>query len=585
MRSYYPGFLIFLIHSGALAQTPTPPTTAPSPDAETDITRLPELMHFVAASYPERALSDQQQAEVVLAIDIDAQGHVEHAEVVIPAQPSGYGFDEAALAAVAQFVFTPAQVNDEPVPVRITYRYVFTLTPKPVEATSSLPAPRPVTNFMGLLKTRGTRTPQRGVIVTVFRGDDDHAQGFETTTDADGRFRFFDLAPGDWRVFIDPPGHFPVRETETLTAGERLEVSYLVEKQDYNPFDVLVTALRPVREVNRATLSAQEIERIPGAFGDPLAVVTNLPSVARPVGGMSDEIIVRGASPEDTRTYVNGVEVPYLYHFGGLRSVIPAGMLEAIDFYPGNFSASYGRGTGGVLDVRPKELKPERLGGYADVSILDTGLYLEAPLGDLGALAIAGRRSYLDFLLNAAIPEDAPVKMSMAPRYYDYQLLGTLRLSENQRLKLFFYGANDEMRLLFKNAGDIAVGLDSGKLGAEISLHRGVIEHLMTLGPGLVNELSLAIGRDKETEDVFGTYHIYLTSWQEQLRDTLRWQVAQQLRLNLGLDLIRRSADWDVHVMRPPDKEGERAVATDADVVFLAEGAKAALQAAGRGEH
>ena len=141
---------------------------------------------------------------------------------------------------------------------------------------------------------------------------------------------------------------------------------------------MLVEAKRVRKEVSRTSLAIQEIEKIPGTFGDVLAVVQNLPSVARLQGG--GQVVVRGSAPEDTLTFVDGIQVPSLYHFGGLKSVIPAGMLKGIDFYPGNFSVQYGRATGGILDVEVKELKPESLDGYADVSLLDAGAYLELPI-------------------------------------------------------------------------------------------------------------------------------------------------------------------------------------------------------------
>ena len=63
---------------------------------------------------------------------------------------------------------------------------------------------------------------------------------------------------------------------------------------------------------------------------------------------------------------------------------MPVGMLDSIEFYPGNFSPMYGRATGGIVDVQLKELQPKKVGGYADVSLFDTGVYLEVPLGEQG---------------------------------------------------------------------------------------------------------------------------------------------------------------------------------------------------------
>src|SRR4029079_14004448 len=120
----------------------------------------------------------------------------------------------------------------------------------------------PVANFTGRLRERGTRLPIAGALVTVFR--DDAAAGaqpvaFEPSSDGEGRFRFFDLAPGPWKVLIDPPGYYPVRTTETVAAGEALDITYYVEKGEYNPYDVTVTATKPRKEVSRTVIAAAEI--------------------------------------------------------------------------------------------------------------------------------------------------------------------------------------------------------------------------------------------------------------------------------------------------------------------------------------
>jgi len=56
--------------------------------------------------------------------------------------------------------------------------------------------------------------------------------------------------------------------------------------------------------------------------------------VAR-VMGLMGEIVVRGSAPKDTKVFVDGAEVPIVYHFGGLRSVLPTGMIENLEFLSG----------------------------------------------------------------------------------------------------------------------------------------------------------------------------------------------------------------------------------------------------------
>ena len=301
------------------------------------LSKVPKQTKFVKAEYPQAAEEQGIQAEVVLLLDITAEGKVATVGIAEPAQPTGLGFDEAAMAAAQQFEFEPAELDGKPVAVQLTYRYKFTVTPKakspqreapavppPVAARTNPSAtgkaaartPRGVSNFRGLLREGGTRLPLPGILVTVFRDAGPEPVGFEATTDADGAFQFFDLPPGTWRVLVEAPGYYPLRTSETIAEGEALDAAYYLERGTYNPFDVTVTARRPKKEVSRTVLSSDEIEKIPGAVGDPLAVVQNFPGVARV--DHPGVLVVRGSAPEDTLVVIEGTFVPLIYHFGGL---------------------------------------------------------------------------------------------------------------------------------------------------------------------------------------------------------------------------------------------------------------------------
>ena len=216
--------------------------------------------------------------------------------------------------------------------------------------------------------------------VTVFRGEGDEAVGYEA--DAGWRRELWFCRPRRWRLegLDRRTGYYPVRTSESVLPGQATNVTYYLEKASYNPYDVVVRSTRPRKEVSRTVIKIEEIDKVPGTAGDPLRVIANLPGVARPPG-LGGQIIVRGSAPTETLVFVDGVSVPNIYHFGGLRSVIPVGMLDGIEFYPGNFGPEYGRAIGGIVDVIVNRKNADRPKGYADVSLLDTSLYFETPLG------------------------------------------------------------------------------------------------------------------------------------------------------------------------------------------------------------
>src|SRR5512140_2490461 len=99
---------VLLALLGSLLASTEPPAAAPPPPAGA-LTRSPELVEFVPAEYPPDAEAAGIQGSVVLAIVIGEDGAVEQAQVVEPGPHPG--FAPAALHAVAQFRFRPAEID------------------------------------------------------------------------------------------------------------------------------------------------------------------------------------------------------------------------------------------------------------------------------------------------------------------------------------------------------------------------------------------------------------------------------------------------------------------------------------------
>ncbi|HJL20512.1 MAG TPA: TonB-dependent receptor [Sandaracinaceae bacterium LLY-WYZ-13_1] len=419
----------------------------------------PELEDFVEAEVAPEALPPPgETAEVVLTLLIAPDGTVREAEVF---RSAGEPFDAAAVAAARQLTFRPASRDGEAIPARIRFRYAFD-GPEPVreepeapeepsEEAATTPA-RP-----GALGGRALAPEGEPIAgAQVFADATDGSVSRQGETDADGAFTFEDLPPGDYLLSVVADGFEALDATETVAPGEALELTYRLvaaedEDDDEAPHAELgVTARveRPRREATRRTLQRDVLTRIPGTRGDALRVVELLPGVARPAFG-TGALIIRGAAPGDSEVFVNGVSVPLLYHFGGLTSFYNSRLLERIDFYPGNFSVRYGRRIGGILEVEPREPATDRdFGGILDINLLDSSLLIETPLWENASLALAARRSYVDFFFSEVVPPDL-FDVIAAPVYYDYQLIFNWRPGNQDRLRLFVYGSSDEFRTIF----------------------------------------------------------------------------------------------------------------------------------------
>ncbi len=466
----------------ALAQEPAP---ASPPDFEP-----PVLVEFVSADYPAEARAAGLEAVVVLTMLVGADGTVTD---VLVTTGAGHGFDEAAALAAQQFTWTPGHAKGKPVPVRVTYAYRFTLDEAPAAAPAEAPdqAPDSTGVIEGELYERGTRVPIVAAgVVAVPANQDGAAPVAETTTDTAGRFRLEGLPPGRYLVIVGSSEHRRGRFAEEAVAATAVRVRYYLERKDYNPYQTTVVGDAQREEIERRAISIDEATRIPGTRGDALRAVESFPGVARPPFG-SGLLVVRGANPEDSASYIAGHWVPLTYHFGGLTSVVNSDLLSRLDYLPGNFSARFGRAIGAIVDVDVRAPKRERWTGYVDADVIDAGFLLEGPVGD-GSLAIAARRSYIDAVFTAIVPDDSGLDFSQAPVYYDYQLLWATPVAGG-RLTLFVFGVDDQLRFAFGDPSELDPSF-RGDARAHTGFHRAHATFRKELTPTTELTLSAASG-------------------------------------------------------------------------------------------
>ena len=413
------------------------------------LTKPPALEHFVAAEYPKDAEAAGKSGQVTLTVTIAPDGTVSEAKV---AEPAGDGFDDAAVAAVRQFAFTPAEIDGVKAAVQIQYVYHFELKPKPPPEVIKPVAPK--ATLQGVLYGRGRRVTVPAA--TVRCGDDPDAP--EARSDAKGHFTL-PTTPGNCAVRVVANGFDIFRAVETLTPNETLEVKYYLTPR-LGAYETVVKGDRDVKEVVKRTFSREEAEKIPGTFGDPIRVIQNLPGVARAPFGLG-QLIVRGAAPNETLTFLDGVEIPILFHLGGGPSVVNAQFLDKVDFFPGGFGARYGRAIGGVVDVTTHKGAVDAFHGEAKIDVLDSSLFAEVPISKDVSLAAAGRRSYVDALLPFVLPKNPEGgTLLILPAYWDYQAridIGHTRKTgagiKSSTFYVMAFGSDDTLKVVATGGG------------------------------------------------------------------------------------------------------------------------------------
>lgn len=546
--------LVAVWSARATADDARPPDPPPPAKPTGVITKQPKLLQAVAPDYPPAALAAGKTAQVKVRIKIDAAGLVAGVDVV---DKVGDGFDEAAVAAALQYVFEPAEIDGVPAPITVETTINFVIEqveepepppqrPPPGAGTPSGPPNHagdmalPVT-IEGTVVERGTRRKLAGVIVSVAE------LGLDAVSGEDGSFYFHGVPAGTYKVLAVDQKFDRLERPITLAKREKVEVRLWMRPRGGNPYETVVEGEREVLEVTRRTLQRQQLTSVPGTFGDPIRVIQTLPGMQRAPFGLG-LLLVRGSNPDDTGIYVDGHEVPSLFHFLGGPSIFNVEMLESLELYPGGFPARFGRKHGGAVALELRPTKSDGIHGSAKVDFIDAGGYLRAPITKDLSFAFAGRRSYIDAFLGFVLPDPpAGGQRIVTPVYYDYAGRLDYEMREDGRLGLFAIGSSDTLRVIDQDP-DSAVSTD---LSTAVKFFRVIGSYVRPFGDDMKLTLSPAWGRDTLTftgaqAEAAGPFtSIGVVNNSLSYRARIAGRLSKHVYLDSGLDVLSRVTTYE----------------------------------------
>ena len=374
-------------------------------------------------------------------------------------------------------------------------------------------------------------------------------------TDATGSY-LLDLPVGTAALTVTAPGYDESAESAAVPAGGLDEHVLFLFRPGAASETIEVADEAPVPPApGRQDLPREQINRIPGSRGDALSAVRSLPGVGNAFGAGSGPglLVIRGSAPEDSKITIDGIEVPVLYHFFGLQSVLPSELIENIEFVPGGFGADQGRSTGGVINVVTRSGAVPAASGFAELSFINLAGFVQTPLTSSKRLTLTAaiRRSLIDFILPAVVPDT--VNFTTAPQYYDGQLRLDWRPRDGDKLSLFAFTSYDKLSLINDELDPNEPTLT--RFENETQFTRAIGQWLHAR-PRWSNRLATSFG--------FGSFRFeigddrYLRAGQRsfELRDDLTVDLGPRLRLRTGLDGRVSPRDLSIKFPQQP-QEGQ----------------------------
>ncbi len=233
---------------------------------------------------------------------------------------------------------------------------------------------------------------------------------------------------------------------------------------------IVVKGTRKIH-ISQKSIDIEEAKKV-APNRDPAQVVKLLPGVQS--SNFRSQVVVRGSGPNDSKYYIDDLEVPFIFHNTGNLSVIPGQQMQGVDFESGGFGPEYGDATGGVIKIRTKTDIPE----YPMTQIVFnvpfySGIYHERALSSSEALFSGFRISYVEFILKVILEaynrqnKKNGSSLNVAPYFSDAQVV-YLNNHENGYTKISLLGAYDGIKAIFPlDVSSSASGRESLNISTE----------------------------------------------------------------------------------------------------------------------
>lgn len=301
----------------------------------------------------------------------------------------------------------------------------------------------------GRVTIKGSRNSAKQVTVVLL------PEAQETTTDSQGRFQFETNREFPLKLVINQDGYDRF-ETELPSAESAQGLEIYLNRQEATDFETTIISSRTADPAKKE-LSIKKAASLPGAGAEPLRAVQNLPGVNRSQG-FSAQVIIQGSAPQDTRYAIDQHEIPIIFHFGGLSSVLNPELTKSFDYLAAGYQAEYGRANGGIINLNTRKLDAEQLKGSVFLDTFNAGAFIETPVGKESRFSLGGRYSYIGTVLKAVLKDMDSASLTAAPTYADVSALYETPISDRAQFRLFAIGSSDQLELVVKETeGDSTV--------------------------------------------------------------------------------------------------------------------------------
>lgn len=231
-----------------------------------------------------------------------------------------------------------------------------------------------------------------------------------------------------------------------LTKDVRYDIELGTDFQEIQEVEVSAKKGENVNstKIGQIELEIDKIKTLPAFMGevDVIKTIQLLPGVSSVAEG-GQGFYVRGGGPDQNLVLLDEGVVYNAAHLFGFFSVFNADAIKSVNLIKGGMPANFGGRMSSVLEVNMNEGNMKQFKFKGGIGAIASRFTIEGPLKkDRGSFIISARRTYIDLIMKAAIPDSSPFAGS-SYFFYDMNVKLNYKITDKDRIFLSGYYGKD----------------------------------------------------------------------------------------------------------------------------------------------
>jgi hypothetical protein len=310
----------------------------------------------------------------------------------------------------------------------------------------------------GRVTDKQTRSPLPGASIVLLGSN----PLVGTSTDVNGYFSLEKVPIGRISLEISYVGYLTSTFSNlSLTSGKELILDAELDEKVFMKDEVVISssrdktkAINEMAVISARTFTVEESQRYAGARNDVARMAANYAGVSS-YNDATNDIVIRGNSPDGLLWRLEGIPIPNPNHFGSLGatggpvSMLNNNVLANSDFLTGAFPGEYGNAFSGVFDLkyRPGNYEKHEFLGQVGFNGFEVGV--EGPLSRKNNSSYLANYRYSTLGVMSALGIEFGTGTSI-PYYQDLSFNVNIPVKKSGRIQ--FFGLGGLNHITFKSS-------------------------------------------------------------------------------------------------------------------------------------